>query len=43
MDSQSICFQLPADSVKLNAAYMSPLLKSVEEAGIVSMQQNAIL
>ena len=43
MDSQKHLFQLPADSVYLNAAYMSPLLKSVEEAGIVSMQQNAIL
>ena len=42
MDSQKHLFQLPADSVYLNAAYMSPLLKSVEEAGIVSMQQNAI-
>ena len=39
MDSQKHLFQLPADSVYLNAAYMSPLLKSVEEAGIVSMQQ----
>ena len=31
-------FQLPQDLVYLNCAYMSPLLKSVEEVGITSIQ-----
>ncbi|MEP6712993.1 MAG: aminotransferase class V-fold PLP-dependent enzyme [Ferruginibacter sp.] len=35
--SQEHLFQLPDDVVYLNCAYMSPLLKSVEEAGITGM------
>src|SRR5450432_923840 len=34
LSSQKHLFQLPEDIVYLNGAYMSPLLKSVEEAGI---------
>lgn len=34
LSSQKHLFQLPDDIVYLNCAYMSPLLKSVEEAGI---------
>jgi selenocysteine lyase/cysteine desulfurase len=34
LSSQKHLFQLPGDIVYLNGAYMSPLLKSVEEAGI---------
>lgn len=34
LPSQKHLFQLPGDIVYLNGAYMSPLLKSVEEAGI---------
>ena len=32
-------FQLPPDTVYLNGAYMSPLLKSVENAGIIGMRK----
>lgn len=38
MNNQRSRFQLPADIHYLNCAYMSPLLKSVEEAGIHAMQ-----
>jgi selenocysteine lyase/cysteine desulfurase len=34
LSSQKHLFQLPEDVVYLNCAYMSPLLRSVEEAGI---------
>ena len=37
LSSQKNLFQLPDDIVYLNCAYMSPLLKSVEEAGINGM------
>ncbi len=37
LSSQKHLFQLPPDIVYLNCAYMSPLLKSVEEAGIKGM------
>lgn len=37
MQHQQHLFQLPNDITYLNCAYMSPLLKSVEEAGIVAM------
>jgi selenocysteine lyase/cysteine desulfurase len=37
LSSQKHLFQLPDDIHYLNGAYMSPLLKSVEEAGIASM------
>src|SRR5258706_14033065 len=37
LSSQKHLFQLPDDIVYLNCAYMSPLLKSVEEAGIKGM------
>ncbi len=39
MDSQKHLFRLPADVHYLNCAYMSPLLKSVEEAGMIGMQR----
>ena len=32
-------FTLPSDSVYLNCAYMSPLLKSVEKAGLEGMKK----
>lgn len=38
MNNQRNLFQLPADIHYLNCAYMSPLLNSVEEAGIHAMQ-----
>jgi len=37
MENQKHLFQLPSDIHYLNCAYMSPLLKSVEEAGIQGM------
>ena len=37
MQSQRHLFQLPADVHYFNGAYMSPLLRSVEEAGIQGM------
>ena len=37
LSPQKHLFQLPDDIVYLNCAYMSPLLKSVEEAGIKGM------
>ncbi len=39
MKCQKDLFQLPEDIHYLNCAYMSPLLKSVEEKGIEGMQQ----
>ncbi|HRH49782.1 MAG TPA: aminotransferase class V-fold PLP-dependent enzyme [Panacibacter sp.] len=39
MLTQKHLFQLPEDIHYLNCAYMSPLLKSVEEAGINGMQK----
>jgi selenocysteine lyase/cysteine desulfurase len=39
LSSQKHLFQLPDDIVYLNGAYMSPLLQSVEEAGIAGMQK----
>jgi selenocysteine lyase/cysteine desulfurase len=39
MTNQQQLFQLPADITYLNCAYMSPLLKSVEAAGIEAMQR----
>ena len=39
MQHQKHLFQLPSDIHYLNAAYMSPLLKSVEEAGITGIQR----
>jgi selenocysteine lyase/cysteine desulfurase len=39
MQHQKHLFQLPADIHYLNCAYMSPLLKSVEDAGIAAMQR----
>lgn len=39
MKSQKHLFQLPEDLHYLNCAYMSPLLRSVEEKGIEGMQQ----
>jgi len=39
MECQKHLFQLQDSSIYLNSAYMSPLLKSVEEAGIVGMQK----
>lgn len=39
MSPQKYLFQLPAEGHYLNCAYMSPLLKSVEEAGIAGMQK----
>lgn len=39
MSPQKHLFQLPEDGHYLNCAYMSPLLKSVEEAGIAGMQR----
>ncbi len=39
MKNQKHLFQLPEDIHYLNAAYMSPLLKSVEEAGIAALIQ----
>ncbi len=38
MKTQRHLFRLPASAVYLNCAYMSPLLKSVEEAGILGMR-----
>jgi selenocysteine lyase/cysteine desulfurase len=38
MNSQKSLFQIPEGIHYLNCAYMSPLLKSVEEAGIRAMQ-----
>jgi selenocysteine lyase/cysteine desulfurase len=37
LNSQKHLFQLPSDIHYLNGAYMSPLLKSVEEAGMTGM------
>ena len=39
MQTQKHLFQLPADIHYLNCAYMSPLLQSVEEAGITALQR----
>ncbi len=39
MNSQKHLFQLPEDIHYLNCGYMSPLLKSVEEAGIMGIQR----
>ncbi len=39
MNSQKHLFQLPSDIHYLNCGYMSPLLKSVEEAGITGMKR----
>jgi selenocysteine lyase/cysteine desulfurase len=39
MESQKHLFQLPADIHYLNCGYMSPLLRSVEEAGIIGIQR----
>ncbi len=39
MNCQKDKFQLPGDIHYLNCAYMSPLLKSVEEAGIQGLRQ----
>src|ERR1041385_2203101 len=39
MESQKHLFQLPGGLHYLNCAYMSPLLKSVEEAGIKGIQR----
>ena len=39
LTSQKHLFQLPEDAHYLNCAYMSPLLRSVEEAGIAGMQR----
>lgn len=39
MNNQKHLFQLPNDITYLNCAYMSPLLKSVEEVGIAAMQR----
>jgi selenocysteine lyase/cysteine desulfurase len=39
MDSQRDKFSLPDDIIYLNGAYMSPMLKSVESAGIQGMRQ----
>jgi selenocysteine lyase/cysteine desulfurase len=39
LSSQKHLFQLPDDVHYLNCAYMSPLLKSVEEAGIRGLQR----
>jgi selenocysteine lyase/cysteine desulfurase len=39
LSSQKHLFQLPDNIHYLNCAYMSPLLKSVEQAGITGMQQ----
>lgn len=38
MKSQRHLFRLPASATYLNCAYMSPLLKSVEEAGIIGVR-----
>lgn len=38
LTNQSGLFSLPKDHIYLNCAYMSPLLKSVEEAGIVGIR-----
>lgn len=42
MNSQKDLFQLPDDIHYLNCGYMSPLLKSVEAAGIAGMQRKRI-
>ena len=34
MDNQRHLFQLPADATYLNCAYMSPMLRSVEDAAM---------
>ena len=39
MNSQRNKFSIPAGVTYLNCAYMSPLLKSVEKAGIKGLQQ----
>ena len=39
MTSQKHLFELPEDIHYLNAAYMSPLMKSVYEAGIEGMRR----
>lgn len=39
MSPQKHLFQLPEEGHYLNCAYMSPLLKTVEEAGIAGMQR----
>lgn len=39
MNSQKHLFQLPGDIHYLNCGYMSPLLRSVEEAGLMGMQR----
>lgn len=39
MTNQKELFQLPVDIHYLNCGYMSPLLRSVEEAGMIGMQR----
>ncbi len=42
MDCQRDLFQLPADLVYLNNAYMAPLMKTVEAAGSARMQDQRV-
>lgn len=39
MNAQKHLFQIPGDIHYLNCGYMSPLLRSVEEAGMIGMQR----